>query len=234
MSGLEQVQRLWEERFGRPVPEKIICVGLNYHDHAEEQGAKVPEEPLLFAKLANSVCGPGDAIRLPAESEHVDAEAELTIVIGAAGRRFPAADALEAVAGYTVANDVSARDLQFRDGQWLRGKSFDSFCPLLAHIAPVSELGEADGLRIVQRVNGTVLQDSSTSNLIFGVRDLVAYVSTVFTLRPGDVILTGTPAGVGIFRKPPIALTDGDDVEIEIEGIGTLRNAVTNDGNHAS
>jgi 2-keto-4-pentenoate hydratase/2-oxohepta-3-ene-1,7-dioic acid hydratase in catechol pathway len=230
MSGLEQLERLWQERFDRPTPEKIVCVGLNYHDHAEEQGAELPAEPLLFAKLANSVCGPGDSILLPPESGHVDAEAELTIVIGAAGRRLGPDEALDAVAGYTVANDVSARDLQFRDGQWLRGKSFDTFCPILPHIVPVSELGEADGLRILQRVNGAVLQDSSTSKLIFGVRELVAHVSSVFTLQPGDVILTGTPAGVGIFRKPPLALADGDEVEIEIEGIGTLRNPVSVDG----
>jgi 2-keto-4-pentenoate hydratase/2-oxohepta-3-ene-1,7-dioic acid hydratase in catechol pathway len=230
MSGVERVQSLWRERFGRPLPEKIICVGLNYHDHAAEQGAELPAEPLLFAKLANAVCGPGDAIVLPRESAHVDAEAELTIVVGATARRLAVDDALDAVAGYTVANDVSARDLQFRDGQWLRGKSFDTFCPLLPEIVPVSELGAAEGLRITQRVNGrAVLQDSSTSELIFGVRELVAHASSVFTLRPGDVILTGTPAGVGIFRKPPVSLVAGDEVEIDIQGIGTLRNPVAAD-----
>lgn len=229
-NGLDRLHALWSERFGRPVPEKIVCVGLNYHDHAAEQGVDLPKEPLLFAKLANALCGSEDSIVLPPESEHVDAEAELAIVIGAEGRRIDADDALGFVAGYTAANDVSARDLQFRDGQWLRAKSFDTFCPLEPTVVPVSELGDADGLRIVQRVNGEVLQDSTTAGLIFGVRAIVAHVSTVFTLKPGDLILTGTPAGVGIFRDPPVPLSPGDDVEIEIEGIGTLRNPVVTNG----
>jgi 2-keto-4-pentenoate hydratase/2-oxohepta-3-ene-1,7-dioic acid hydratase in catechol pathway len=163
---------------------------------------------------------------LPPESSHVDAEAELVVVIGTEGRRVSEADALGLVAGYTVANDVTARDLQSKDGQWLRAKGFDTFCPLLPGVVPVSELGDGSGLRVVQRLNGDVLQDSSTSELIFGVPRLVAHASNVFTLRPGDLILTGTPAGVGIHRKPPVALADGDVVEIEIEGIGTLRNPV--------
>ena len=229
-NGLDRLHALWGERFGRPVPEKIVCVGLNYHDHAAEQGVDLPKEPLLFAKLANALCGPEDSIVLPPESEHVDAEAELAIVIGAEGRRIDADDALDFVAGYTAANDVSARDLQFRDGQWLRAKSFDTFCPLEPTVVPVSELGDADGLRIVQRVNGEVMQNSTTAGLIFGVRAIVAHVSTVFTLKPGDLILTGTPAGVGIFRDPPVPLSAGDDVEIEIEGIGTLRNPVVTNG----
>jgi 2,4-diketo-3-deoxy-L-fuconate hydrolase len=228
-NGLDRLHSVWTERFGRPMPEKIVCVGLNYHDHAAEQGVDVPAEPLLFAKLANALCGPDDPILLPPESNHVDAEAELAVVVGVEGRRVDEDDALDFVAGYTVANDVSARDLQFRDGQWLRAKSFDTFCPLEPTIVPVSELGEADGLRIVQRVNGKTLQDSTTSELIFGVRAIVAHVSTVFTLRPGDLILTGTPAGVGIFRDPPVPLSAGDDVEIEIEAIGTLRNPVGTD-----
>jgi 2-keto-4-pentenoate hydratase/2-oxohepta-3-ene-1,7-dioic acid hydratase in catechol pathway len=223
---LEQVHNVWQERYGRPEPAKIICVGLNYHDHAAEQGVELPEEPLLFAKFANTLRGSGDPIVLPPESEHVDAEAELAIVIGRRVRRVSADDALAAVEGYTCANDVSARDLQFKDGQWLRGKGFDSFCPVLPHIVSVDELGEAADLRIVQRLNGEALQDSSTGDLIFGVRAIVAHASTVFTLEPGDLILTGTPAGVGIFRKPPVALADGDEVEIEIEGIGMLRNPV--------
>jgi 2-keto-4-pentenoate hydratase/2-oxohepta-3-ene-1,7-dioic acid hydratase in catechol pathway len=158
---------------------------------------------------------------LPPESSHVDAEAELAVVIGAEGRRVSEADAIELVAGYTVANDVTAR-VQKSDGQWLRAKGFDTFCPLLPSVVPVSELGDGSNLRIVQRLNGEPLQDSSTSELIFGVPRLVAHASSVFTLRPGDLILTGTPAGVGVHRNPPVALTDGDVVEIEIEGIGTL------------
>jgi 5-carboxymethyl-2-hydroxymuconate isomerase len=147
-------------------------------------------------------------------------------VIGRRARFVSPEDALESLAGYTCANDVSARDFQFRDGQWLRGKSFDSFCPLLPELRPVEELGDAGNLRIVQRLNGERLQDSRTSLLIFGVRELVAHASTVFTLEPGDVILTGTPAGVGIFRDPKVSLAPGDEVEIEIEAIGTLRNPV--------
>jgi 2-keto-4-pentenoate hydratase/2-oxohepta-3-ene-1,7-dioic acid hydratase in catechol pathway len=206
--------------------EKVICVGLNYHDHALEQGADLPEEPLLFGKFASALIGPGDAIVLPPESGHVDAEAELAVVIGKEGRRVSEADALDLVSGYTVVNDVTARDLQKSDGQWLRAKGFDTFCPLLSGVVPVSEIGDGSGLRIVQRLNGDVLQDSSTSELIFGVPRLVAHASNVFTLKPGDLILTGTPAGVGIHRKPPVALADGDVVEIEIEGIGALRNPV--------
>ncbi|HEX5469435.1 MAG TPA: fumarylacetoacetate hydrolase family protein [Gaiellaceae bacterium] len=224
--GLEKLELLWQERFNRPVPEKIVCVGLNYHDHAVEQGAELPAEPLLFGKFPNALCGPGDAIVLPPESRHVDAEAELAVVIGREARRIGEADALDVVAGYTVANDVTARDLQARDGQWLRAKGFDTFCPLLPVVVPADELGDGAGLRIVQRLNGEALQDSSTSELIFGVAALVAHASAAFTLRPGDVLLTGTPAGVGVHRKPPVALARGDEVEIEIEGIGVLANPV--------
>jgi len=216
----------WERRFGIPSPGKIVCVGLNYHGHAAEQGVELPLEPLLFGKFANAVIGPGEPIVLPPESNHVDGEAELAVVIGARCRRVDAADALEVVAGYTVANDVSARDLQFRDGQWLRAKSFDTFCPLLPSLVSPAELGDGSGLRIVQRVNGETLQDSSTSDLIFGVPALVAHISAVFTLEPGDVLLTGTPGGVGIFRDPPVALAPGDEVEIEVERVGVLTNPV--------
>jgi len=216
----------WQRRFGVPGPGKIVCVGLNYHGHAAEQGVEVPGEPLLFGKFANAVVGPGDPIVLPPESNHVDAEAELAVVIGTRCRRVDAAAALDVVAGYTVANDVSARDLQFRDGQWLRAKSFDTFCPLLPSLVPPSELGDASGLRIVQRLNGDTLQDSTTSDLIFGVPALVAHISAVFTLDPGDVILTGTPSGVGIFRDPKVALAPGDQVEVEIERLGVLANPV--------
>jgi 2,4-didehydro-3-deoxy-L-rhamnonate hydrolase len=226
------MRALWRERFGRPEPGKLICIGLNYRDHALEQGAEPPAEPLLFGKFANALGGPGDPIVLPPETAHVDAEAELVVVVGGRGRRVPAADALSLVAGYTCANDVSARDLQRKDGQWLRSKSFDTFCPVLPVVVPVETIGDADDLRIVQRLNGEPLQDSRTSELIFGVRELVAHASSVFTLEPGDIILTGTPAGVGVFRDPPVALKPGDEVEIEIEGIGTLRNPVV--GEHDS
>jgi 2,4-didehydro-3-deoxy-L-rhamnonate hydrolase len=226
VTGLDEVGRVWSERFGRARPEKVICVGLNYHDHAAEQGVELPREPLLFGKFANAICGPGDAIVLPPEAAHVDAEAELAVVIAARSRRVSLADALDVVAGYTCANDVSARDLQFKDGQWLRGKGFDTFCPVLPAIVPVERLGDAAGLRIVQRLNGRTLQDSTTGELIFGIRALVAHASSVFTLEPGDLILTGTPAGVGVFREPPVSLQPSDEVEVEIAGIGTLRNPV--------
>jgi 2-keto-4-pentenoate hydratase/2-oxohepta-3-ene-1,7-dioic acid hydratase in catechol pathway len=216
----------WQRRFGIPEPRKIVCVGLNYHGHAAEQGVEPPAEPLLFGKFANALIGPGDAIVLPAESSHVDAEAELAVVIGTQCRHVDASAALDVVAGYTVANDVSARDLQFRDGQWLRAKSFDTFCPLLPALVPPSEVGDASGLRIVQRLNGETLQDSSTGDLIFDVPALVAHASGVFTLEPGDLILTGTPGGVGIFRDPKIALAPGDEVVVEIERIGSLANPV--------
>ena len=216
----------WRERFGVDQPRKIICVGLNYRDHAEEQGAPLPQEPLLFAKFANALRDPGEPIVIPPEATHVDAEAELAVVIGAGGRRIAEAAALEHVAGYTCGNDVSARNLQFADRQWLRGKSFDTFCPLLPDLVSANELGDAGGLRVVQRLNGEVLQDGNTSDLIFGVARLVAHASTVFTLEPGDVILTGTPAGVGVFREPPLSLRPGDNVEVEIEAVGRLANPV--------
>ena len=220
------IREQWRRRFGRDLPSKIICVGLNYRDHAEEQGVELPASPMLFGKFANTICGPGDAIELPPESQHVDAEAELAVVIGQVARHVSPESALDVVAAYTCANDVSARDLQFSDGQWLRGKGFDTFCPLLPDLVPAGELGDGTGLRIVQRLNGKVLQDSSTSQLIFGIAEVVAHASSVFTLEPGDVILTGTPAGVGAFRDPPVRMQPGDEVEVEIEGIGILRNPV--------
>ena len=163
---------------------------------------------------------------LPPESAHVDSEAELAVEIGRVGRRIHEDDALDFVAGYRCANDVSARDLQRTDKQWTRAKGFDTFCPLGAELVPVSELGDASGLRVVQRLNGELFQDGNTADLVFGIRRLVAFVSSVFTLEPGDLILTGTPSGVGIFRTPPIAMAPGDLVEIEIDGIGVLRNPV--------
>ena len=208
---------------GRP---KIICIGLNYRDHAEEQGAELPKEPLLFGKFPNALCGDGDVIVIPPEATHVDAEAELAVEIGRRARRVPPEHALDIVAGYRCANDVSARNLQYGDKQWLRGKSFDTFCPLGAELVPVDEIGDARDLRVVQRVNGEPIQDGNTRDLIFDVPRLVAHASTVFTLEPGDLILTGTPAGVGIFRTPPLSLQPGDVVEIEVERVGVLRNPV--------
>jgi len=216
----------WQTFFSLDRPGKIVCVGLNYHDHAGESGMSSPTEPLLFGKFPNTLIGPGEPIVLPSASAHVDAEAELAVVIGATAHNVDRTRAMDYVFGFTVANDVSARDLQFGDGQWFRGKGFDTFCPVLPQIAPRSEVPDPHDLRVVQRVNGTVLQDGSTRDLIFDVPTLVAFASGVMTLEPGDLILTGTPPGVGYFRDPRIALRPGDTVEVEVEGIGTLTNPV--------
>jgi 2-keto-4-pentenoate hydratase/2-oxohepta-3-ene-1,7-dioic acid hydratase in catechol pathway len=205
---------------------KIICVGRNYAEHAAELGNEPPQEPLLFGKFASALIGPGEAIVLPPEATHVDAEAELAVEIGRTGRRIAEADALAFVRGYRVANDVSARNLQYGDGQWTRAKGFDTFCPLGDRLVPASELGDGSGLRVVQRLNGEVLQDGNTADLIFPVARLVAHASSVFTLEPGDLILTGTPSGVGWARDPKVPLRPGDVVEVEVEGIGVLRNPV--------
>jgi 2-keto-4-pentenoate hydratase/2-oxohepta-3-ene-1,7-dioic acid hydratase in catechol pathway len=223
------IGELWRDRFRIDAPRKIVCVGWNYLDHATEGGRPLPDEPTLFAKFATALIGPGEAIVLPPEDVHFDSEAELAVVIGRGGRRIAEADALAHVAGYTVANDVSARTLQGTDRQWLRAKGFDTFCPLLPSLVPVEELGAASGLRVTQRLNGETLQDGSTDQMIFGVPRIVAHVSNAFTLEPGDLILTGTPPGVGIYREPPVSMRHGDVVEIEIERIGTLRNPVVSE-----
>jgi 2-keto-4-pentenoate hydratase/2-oxohepta-3-ene-1,7-dioic acid hydratase in catechol pathway len=220
------IRELWRERFGIDAPRKIVCVGLNYREHAAEQRRTAPAEPLLFAKLPTALVEPGEAIVLPPEDDHVDSEAELAVVIGRAGRRIPREAALQHVAGYTVANDVSARTLQRKDGQWLRAKSFDTFCPLLPAIVGVEELGDASGLRVTQRLNGETLQDANTDDFLFDVPTVIAHASAAFTLEAGDLILTGTPSGVGEFRDPPIAMKPGDIVEVEVERIGVLMNPV--------
>jgi len=209
---------------------KIICIGRNYAEHAAELGDDPPTEPLVFGKFDNTLIGPGDPIVLPPEATHVDAEAELAVEIGVGGHRIAEADALSHVRGYRCANDVSARNIQYAESQWTRAKGFDTFCPLGDRLVPVSELGDGSGLRVVQRLNGEVLQDGSTSDLIFGVPFLVSYVSAVFTLEPGDLLLTGTPPGVGWAREPKVSLADGDVVEVEVEGIGVLRNPVVRVG----
>ena len=214
----------WADRFGRRDP-KIVCVGLNYRAHAGESGGDPPKAPLLFGKFANTLIGDGDAIVMSPGIGHVDAEAELAVVIGERATRVPGASAFGVVAGYACANDVSARDAQFGDGQWFRGKGFDTFCPVGPHIVDASGFDPSD-VRVQQRLNGEVLQDARTSDLIFDVPTLVEYVTAAITLEPGDLILTGTPEGVGVFREPKIALADGDVVEVEIEGIGVLRNEV--------
>jgi len=205
---------------------KIICVGRNYAEHAAELGDVPPETPLLFGKFDNALIGPGEPIVLPPEATHVDAEAELCVEIGRAGRRIPEPDALDHIRGYRTANDVSARNIQYAESQWLRAKGFDTFCPVGDSLVPVSELADGSGLRVVQRLNGEVLQDGNTADLVFSVPFLVAYISNAFTLEPGDLILTGTPAGVGWGRDPKVSLQAGDVVEVEVEGIGTLSNPV--------
>ena len=205
---------------------KIICVGKNYADHASEMGGDAPTTPLVFGKFPNTLVGPGEPIRLPEGIGHVDAEAELCVEIGMGGHRIPEGRALEHIRGYRCANDVSARDIQYSESQWTRAKGFDTFCPLGDTIAPVSELGDGGGLRVVQRLNGEVIQDGNTRDLIFSVPHLVSFVSSVFTLEPGDLILTGTPAGVGYARDPKLSMKPGDTVEVEIEGIGLLSNPV--------
>jgi 2-keto-4-pentenoate hydratase/2-oxohepta-3-ene-1,7-dioic acid hydratase in catechol pathway len=208
-----------------PNPSKIVAIGLNYRDHAREQGAPIPERPIIFAKFPTSVIGPGDAITWdPALTQQVDYEAELAVVIGRTARNVSEEDALSAVAGYTCGNDVSARDLQFGDHQWVRGKSLDTFCPLGPVLVTPDEIPEPQALAIRAVLNGNVMQDSRTSEMVFGVRELIAFASRAFTLLPGDVILTGTPHGVGVFRKPPLFLKDGDRIAIEIEKIDRLEN----------
>ena len=206
-------------------PGKIVCVGLNYRDHAEEQGVELPAEPLLFAKWPTALIGPGDSIVIPPIVTKPDYEAELGVVIGERVRGVSKENAFEAVRGYLCANDVSARDLQFSDGQWTRGKSPDTFCPV-GPMVPRHEIPDPHALRIRAIVSGEVLQDSTTANLIFGVDEIISYASQTTTLEPGDLILTGTPAGVGVFRDPQRLLRPGDEVTIEIEGVGSLTNPV--------
>jgi 2-keto-4-pentenoate hydratase/2-oxohepta-3-ene-1,7-dioic acid hydratase in catechol pathway len=208
------------------IPAKIVCVGLNYRDHAEEQGVDLPEAPLLFAKWPNTLIGPGEAIVIPPITSKVDYEAELGVVIGARLRNVSEENALEGVRGYVCLNDVSARDLQFADGQWVRGKSLDTFCPVGPELVPASDVPDPQCLAIRALVNGRVLQDSSTAQMVFGVAAVIAHVSRAITLEPGDLIATGTPAGVGAFRDPPVFLQPGDEVTIEIERLGALTNPV--------
>jgi acylpyruvate hydrolase len=208
------------------MPVKIICIGRNYAAHAAELGDEPPTEPLIFGKFENTLVGPGESIVIPPEATHVDSEAELAVEIGRRAHRILYDDALDHVRGYRVANDVSARNIQYSESQWTRAKGYDTFCPLSTELVPVSELRAGSGLRVLQRLNGKVLQDGNTSDLIFDVPFLVAYVSKVFTLEPGDLILTGTPPGVGWAREPKVSMKDGDVVEVEVEGIGVVSNPV--------
>ena len=207
-------------------PSKIMAIGRNYFDHAAEGGSEPPPAPLLFAKLANSLTAHNAPIELPEISTQVDFEAELAVVIGRRARRVSEADALDHVFGYSLIHDVSARDLQFADGQWIRGKSLDTFAPLGPFITTSDEIEDVQALKIEGILNGQVMQSSNTSKMIFKVSYLIHYLSQAITLEPGDVIATGTPEGVGIFRKPPVLLKPGDVFEVVIEKLGTLRNPV--------
>lgn len=207
-------------------PGKLIGIGLNYRDHAEETKMELPKEPLMFAMYSNAIAAPNRPIVIPGMSRKIDYEAELAVVMGSTTRHVSPDEALAHVAGYTIVNDVSARDLQRSDGQWLRAKSFDTFAPMGPCLVTRSSLGDADGLAIELRLNGQTMQKSNTRNLIFKIPALVSHISKVMTLEAGDVISTGTPGGVGFTRKPPVYLQPGDVVEIEIEGIGMLSNPV--------
>ncbi|MCA9115450.1 MAG: fumarylacetoacetate hydrolase family protein [Planctomycetaceae bacterium] len=211
-----------------PRPGKVLCIGLNYRDHAEESGMAIPNEPVCFSKFSSCVIGPQDEIRLPSVSKKVDYEAELVAVIGQGGRNISTADAMKHVAGYMNGNDVSARDWQAGrpGGQWLLGKTPDTFAPLGPWLVTADEIADPHQLGIRLRLNGELMQDSSTSQLIFKLPELIAHVSQLITLEPGDVIFTGTPPGVGMARKPPVFLQDGDVVEVEIDGLGVLHNSV--------
>lgn len=208
-------------------PSKVICVGLNYRGHVEETGRQLPEFPTLFGKFADSLCGPFDDIALPTISDKVDWEAELTIVIGRPARGVDASNALDHVAGYTVANDTSMRDWQNRTIQWMQGKNFEASTPVGPVMVTPEEIDHASDLRITCNLNDEVMQDSRTSDLIFPVPELIAYASAFITLRPGDLILTGTPAGVGHARTPPRYVGPDDVVTVAVEGIGECRNRFT-------
>ncbi|MFL6210092.1 MAG: fumarylacetoacetate hydrolase family protein [Pyrinomonadaceae bacterium] len=207
-------------------PSKILAIGRNYVDHAIEGGEAPPIAPLIFTKLANSLSAHEAPIVLPKISTQVDYEAELAVVIGRKCRRVREQDALDYVFGYTLINDVSARDLQFGDGQWVRGKGLDGFAPLGPFITTRDEIADVHALKIEGRLNGEVMQSSNTGKMIFKVPYLIAYISQAITLEPGDVIATGTPEGVGIFRQPPVLLKAGDVFEVTVEQLGTLRNHV--------
>jgi 2-keto-4-pentenoate hydratase/2-oxohepta-3-ene-1,7-dioic acid hydratase in catechol pathway len=208
-------------------PGKLACVGLNYADHIRETGLETPQRPLIFAKFTSSLAAPDQPVAWPAGlTEQVDWEAELAVVIGRRTSDVGVEEALGHVFGYTAANDVSARDLQFGDGQWVRAKSIDTFCPLGPVVVTADEYGDPQSKRVFSRVNGETMQDSTTAEMIFSAAEVISFLSRACTLQPGDVILTGTPWGVGGFRDPPVFLAAGDVVEVEVEGIGVLTSPI--------
>lgn len=215
-------------RLANPVtrPEKIICLGKNYSEHAKEGNMAVPERPLLFCKTANTLAGPEDPVVLPGYSGEVDFEVELCFVMGRGGKRIAEKDAMDHIAGFCVLNDVSGREAQFADRQWFRGKSFDGFAPMGPWLTTRDEAGDVGNLRLTTHLNGDLMQDGNTKDLIFGIPELVAYISRDITLAPGDIVSTGTPAGVGYFRDPKVLMKAGDVVRCEVEGLGALTNRV--------
>ena len=225
---IENTGQKMDVRIGCPLnrPSKIICLGLNYDDHKEESGFEKPQKPLLFCKTQNALTGPFDPIILPQSCNQIDWEVELAVVIGREGKRISSADALNYVAGFSVKNDVSGRDAQFADSQWFRGKSFDTFAPLGPALVTVDEIEDPQNLKLTTRVDGEIMQKGNTADMIFDVASIISFISEDITLVPGDIISTGTPSGVGIFRDPPVLLNAGDTVECSVEKIGTIRNAV--------
>jgi len=209
-----------------PRPGKLICIGLNYRDHAAESNMPIPERPIIFSKFSTSVIAPGEAVVIPPTSQQVDYEAELAVVIGRRAKNVKATRAIDYVLGYTAFNDVSARDFQFADGQWQRGKSCDTFAPMGQTIVTTDQITDPHKLSIKLVLNGQTMQDSNTDQLIFGVPELIEFLTESITLEPGDVIATGTPPGVGFARKPPVFLKSGDKMEVLIEGMGGLGNPV--------
>jgi 2,4-didehydro-3-deoxy-L-rhamnonate hydrolase len=232
VGGVSAAPKKMDIRLGPPVarPSKIICLGKNYPEHAKEGGFDTPKAPLLFCKTPNALNGPYDPVLLPRSSDQIDWEVELAVVIGKAGKRIPASRALDHVAGYTVMNDVSGRRAQFAHSQWFRGKSFDTFAPLGPMLVTPDEIGDPQDLRLTAKVNGRLMQEGSTRDMMFKIDAIIADVSEDITLAPGDIISTGTPAGVGIFRDPPVVLKAGDEVECWVEKIGAIRNRIMEDG----
>ena len=217
-----------KDRIGCPIyaPSKIICLGKNYAEHAKEGGFENPDKPLIFCKTPNTLNGPFDPIILPKSSGQIDWEVELAIIIAKEGKRIPKTKAWDYIAGFTILNDVSGREAQFSDSQWFRGKSFDGFAPVGPYIVTPDEIGDVNHLRLTAKVDGDIMQDGNTRDMIFDVSTIIEDISEDITLIPGDIISTGTPAGVGIFRDPPVVLKPGNVVECYIENIGTIINKV--------
>ena len=227
-AGIQEAGVEMDARIGCPIlqPAKLICLGINYSEHKEETGLEKPANPLLFCKTPNALNGPFDPIVMPRTSRQVDWEVELAVIIGREGKRIPGQYAFDHIAGFSVMNDVSARDVQLSESQWFRGKSFDTFAPLGPAIVTPDEIEDVHNLQLTTEVNGERMQDGNTRDLIFDVPAIIEFISQDITLVPGDVIATGTPSGVGYFREPPIVLKAGDTVECTIEHIGSIRNEV--------